>query len=595
MAHDPASDAAPITMAVRNTVGSGKSSDARAATVVALRALIAKEDRRAIVFAVPRHSLSDEAVEMFNNLPEARAAGLFGAVFRGRDARNPASSDNPQDRMCADIIRVKDAMKARRSIQKAVCKHKKKTCPLFNSCAYQAQSRRNDTPNVWFVAHEMLFHEKPAVIGKIAALIVDESMFAAGLDNSRLSLNDFEVDLPISIPGIDGGQRFDYLRAAARKGLSADGPVMRKAMADATLTTESAGEAYTLAWSGKVDPGMHPGMTPAQREEAIAKAEINAIVALVAMFWNAMKALLAPDGSEASGWASVGWLKSKRDGLVRTIFLKHRKSIREGWITPTLLLDANLDLSLVKPYWPNVTLAADINIEALHQRIFQLAERTYSKRYFNLGDDDEPDDDTPLPLADQKKRDQQRADGNRHLRRLHSTVATIARRYAPQRTLLVVQLGVEKALPAFGPMPATIDIAHHNNIAGLDEWKDVACLIVVGRTQPPPFTVERDAEALTGRAVTPIAGWYPKVAAARLLDNGDTVSAERDCHPDPVAEAIRWQACEGELVQIIGRGRGINRTAANPLDVFVLGNTVLPMPVTKLLSADDIDPTRRNA
>jgi hypothetical protein len=35
-----------------------------------------------------------EAVEMFNNLPEARAAGLLGAVFRGRDARNPASSDN---------------------------------------------------------------------------------------------------------------------------------------------------------------------------------------------------------------------------------------------------------------------------------------------------------------------------------------------------------------------------------------------------------------------------------------------------------------------------------------------------------------------
>ena len=358
----------------------------------------------------------------------------------------------------------------------------------------------------------MLFHEKPAITGKIAALIVDESMFAAGLDNSRLSLNDFEVDLPISIPGIDGGQRFDYLRAAARKGLSADGPVMRKAMADATLATESAGEAYTLALSGKVDSGMHPGMTPAQREEAIAKAEINAIVALVAMFWNAMKALLAPDGPEASGWALVGWLNTKREGLVRTIFLKHRKSIREGWIAPTLLLDANLDLSLVKPYWPNVTLAADINIEAPHQRIYQVVDRSYSKRYFNLGEDDADPDAAPLSPAEQQRRDKRAADGIRHIERLHATLCAVVRAYAPKRTLIVVQQPLELVLkpepPAVTayPLPPTAELAHHNNIAGLDEWKDVACLIVVGRTQPPPFTVERDGEALTGRAVTPIAG-----------------------------------------------------------------------------------------
>ena len=55
-----------------------------------------------------------------------------------------------------------------------------------------------------------------------------------------------------------------------------------------------------------------------------------------------------------------------------------------------------------------------------------------------------------------------------------------------------------------------------------------------------------------------------------LLDDGETVPAELNCHPDPVAESIRWQICEGEIVQIIGRGRGINRTAKNPLDVIVM-------------------------
>jgi putative DNA primase/helicase len=44
--------------------------------------------------------------------------------------------------------------------------------------------------------------------------------------------------------------------------------------------------------------------------------------------------------------------------------------------------------------------------------------------------------------------------------------------------------------------------------------------------------------------------------------------------------------CEGEVLQIIGRGRGVNRTAANPLDVWVLTDVVLPIPVEPIRNAD---------
>lgn len=63
------------------------------------------------------------------------------------------------------------------------------------------------------------------------------------------------------------------------------------------------------------------------------------------------------------------------------------------------------------------------------------------------------------------------------------------------------------------------------------------------------------------------APWCQRPDAIReTLDGAELAEADR--HPDPLAEAIRWQICKGALVQIIGRGRGVNRTADNPLDVL---------------------------
>ena len=46
---------------------------------------------------------------------------------------------------------------------------------------------------------------------------------------------------------------------------------------------------------------------------------------------------------------------------------------------------------------------------------------------------------------------------------------------------------------------------------------------------------------------------------------------------------MRWQIHEAELVQALGRGRGINRTAANPLDADLLFDTALPVTVDEVL------------
>ena len=66
------------------------------------------------------------------------------------------------------------------------------------------------------------------------------------------------------------------------------------------------------------------------------------------------------------------------------------------------------------------------------------------------------------------------------------------------------------------------------------------------------------------------------------LADGRLVATERDGHPDSIAEAFRRRITVLELQQIIGRGRGLWRTADKPLHVLVLTDVPLDMPVEEL-------------
>jgi putative DNA primase/helicase len=259
---------------------------------------------------------------------------------------------------------------------------------------------------------------------------------------------------------------------------------------------------------------------------------------------------------------------------VPTLAIKGRQDVHKDWRVPTLHLDANLNLDLLRWHWPTVQQIADVAVSAPHQRVDQVTDSPYAPDRF-VGKD-------PSSF--------------RNLRGLHALVCTFARDYAPRTLLLVAQKDVEKALKRLG-LPANVDTAHHNDIAGKDLWgpqpgkPGAAALVVIGRTAPKPSDVERIAEALTGRAVEPLPYWYAKAQTAREMADGTWIAAEADRHPDPIAEAVRWTICEGEVVQIVGRPRGVNRTAADPVDVLVMTDTVLPVQLADTLAASDLAPT----
>jgi hypothetical protein len=56
------------------------------------------------------------------------------------------------------------------------------------------------------------------------------------------------------------------------------------------------------------------------------------------------------------------------------IVLKGRKPMRDGWRVPTLLIDANLNPELVRPWWPNYRTAANLSVLTPHQRTRQVVD-----------------------------------------------------------------------------------------------------------------------------------------------------------------------------------------------------------------------------
>ena len=594
---------ASYTHAIKVDVGSGKSYAARDEASKVLAGMRGRGDKRTLVLAVPRHTLGEEQAALFEALPTSQAAGLKAAIWRGRAAPNPRHEDyidpnvpqHAKASMCGDLDRVADAQDAGVDVQTAVCKSKVSTgdgkprtmkCPLFDVCAYQAQ--RGVEADLWIVPHESLFHKKPEAIGEVAAVIVDEAAYrkgGIGTEGRHLALpldalrSDPTVRYKSGMLDRAGSHRLGYLHGLLLNACDQqqDGPLGKAFLLGQMLTADSAFEAYEWEQKRRVR-FLHPGQGKEARKEAVQASSENATIKRAAMIWDAARVQLGKHGPDRSGWLELATEEGKH-GPARLLRIKGLSEIKEGWKAPTLLLDALLPLDLVRFFWPDAQLVADVRVHMPHQHIYQVIDRAYAKSMLEqLGEESD--------AADKEKNRRKNRLGD-----LRDVVVREARRFAPGQVLMVLQKSVKESLLALGPLPGNIDLAHHNGVAGVDRWRDVACLIVVGRTQPPVGAVERMAEALTGTAMAAPAEWYDRADAVREMADGTTLPAEADRHPDPVAESLRWQIAEGELIQIIGRGRGVNRTEANPLTVLVLTDLPIPMPLAGTLTAKELEPS----
>jgi putative DNA primase/helicase len=90
-------------------------------------------------------------------------------------------------------------------------------------------------------------------------------------------------------------------------------------------------------------------------------------------------------------------------------------------------------------------------------------------------------------------------------------------------------------------------------------------------------------------------GWRYPLAGQRIrLADGRTAPLSAEAHSDPIAAAMRWSICEGELIESIGRGRGFNCAVDTVLEIDLLTDVVLPVTVNALVPRSDLKPTRRD-
>jgi len=267
--------------------------------------------------------------------------------------------------------------------------------------------------------------------------------------------------------------------------------------------------------------------------------------------------------------------------------LRWRSTIRSGWVrdVPVLHLDATPREALVKPYLPSITVREPVRARLEHVTVRQVLGSPTSARALT------PGEKGPQRLEETARR---------NLRDLGTYVRLRARELAGRpgaRILVVGQMAAIEALRERG-LPTAVSTVHFNALSGLDRWNGVTGLIVLGRTLPPPATVEALAMALTNdvpaKGAEGESWWYERSEKRIRLANGRTHALEGEVHPDPTAEAIRWSICEAELIQAIGRGRAVNRTADTPLAIDLLTDVVLPITVHEVIEWDALRPTRQD-
>jgi putative DNA primase/helicase len=569
---DPSAAACPVH-AVAADIGLGKTRSWRQRVAAVLVAA-----GRTPVLAVPRHRLGDEIVR------DLAEAGIVGRVYRGREAADP---DTPGETMCRELDRAELITGALAPVSSRACKHRDRECQHYTSCGYQRQ--REQQPDVWVIPHQLLFRAKPGFIPKPDAIGIDESFWSAalhGVDRHvtlwlRALLGDRNVPR-------DPASTADLIEISrtVHNALNVERPgrLRRAALRAAGILAGDLRLALRLEWRRKIEiEDVFPGM-PLAMVRAICNrvAEHNQEVARLARFWELLiRTAEAPD--ERSPWLELRTNEPllRGGGTEIAIRMAWRDDIHDDWRGPTIVMDATMPAEIVRQFFPDVEEPWRVSAPMPHVRVRQITDRPMTADML-----------IPTEGASERTNATRRA----NVERVRRFIEVRANDVAPGRVLVICQLGLEAALVA-GELPRNVEIEHFNNVTGENAWSGVALVIVVGRTEPAPHTVERTARALFGTEITEIAPddqgaiRYPMAKRGIRMRAGYGVAVQGPMHPDPRAEAVRWAICEAGLVQAIGRGRGVNRSADDPLQIDILTSVVLPIEVDEVTTWERIQPS----
>jgi hypothetical protein len=578
----------PPQLGLTAGVGVGKTE-----TIIAtIRALLAANPDATTAVFVPDHSMSAEMARRVR----AGLPGVAVKVWFGIEQPDPAARSGTHQTMCprsADAAAVRQAGGALSDLcgSKAhgFCPRHPEHPNAAGDCGYIGQSKKARLVRVWIMTHAMLGRRAPSCLRRngtgtgqsarraaVDLVVIDESFFRSML-NGPLSVPigvlyspawPFIPDRAGDIaPGFaDRRLRFvlDRLHGLVARAANHD-RIPRAALQSAGVSAQDCRAARWYAFRCKTPlptaalPAIEPGKVQSLLKSV---ATDNRRVLHLAHFLRVAADIL--EGTLAGAAIRVF------DGAAgREVKLRWREPIHDDWALASggiVHADGTMQIEIATVWLPRLVAPPTPPIAAPHVRVTQIVDRA-------LG----------YSTLIQSKRAS--AGGNKaadsHARRLRRAIETIAERYRGKGAaggpdvLVVLPKALEDAFR--GKLPSNVGTLHFGKLRGQDAFKGVAALVVVSRPLPPPSAAEDTAEIIFGRDVTrlPPGRFYDKKPGVRAMADGTGLAADVTFHPDPDVEAVRWAACEAELIQAIGRGRGVRRTAANPLDVVLLTNVPL--------------------
>jgi len=302
-------------------------------------------------------------------------------------------------------------------------------------------------------------------------------------------------------------------------------------------------------------------MTPEAREKGVERAAGNAAIPRRAGIWKALNELLQGNATH-TGRLQTG---TRKDGVdtFKVLLLHSRSEIRGGIANlPILLLDATMPVQVVRHYLPRLEVLAEVKAAAPHMEVNQVVGG-WGKTSLVRSDKGAPEE-------------------NRRRENLVGELVDFARLNSGGNALVVTYEAIEQQFAGPG-----IRTGHFNAIAGLDSFRDVRSLFVIGRPLPDVRELRAMALALTGRPIQPEDG-QRETRGGALMADGTGAAVTVRAYADPDLEALRTAITESEVIQAIGRGRGVNRDADSPLTVFILADVALPLPLARLVSWDSV-------
>ncbi len=229
---------------------------------------------------------------------------------------------------------------------------------------------------------------------------------------------------------------------------------------------------------------------------------------------------------------------------------------------PMLFMDATAPVDVIRRFVPRINLLADLHAVAPNLQVNQVLGG-WGKTSL-------------VPSPNAATSENQRRDG------LLEQLADFVRLHGHGHAAVITY---EKVEERFRGLPGVVT-GHFGNVSSLNAMQAVDALFIIGRPLADPRDQLLQARALTGKAIQPETPH--KTTRGVLLADGSGVSINVRAYADPDLEALRIAVTEAEVIQAIGRGRGVNRDADRPLTVWLMADVLTPLPVENLVRWEDV-------